>query len=54
MYHHYTDRKLVDKHHRVYALLIGVLNQRLPQSHFTFVRDVETALVCLKANMSDN
>ena len=53
-YHNYVDGKPVGKHPRVCALLTGVFNQRPPQSRYTFVWDVETVLVYLKTNMSDN
>ena len=53
-YHNYVDGKPVGKHPRVCALLTGVFNQRPPQSRYTFVWDVETVLVYLKTNVSDN
>ena len=52
-YHNYADEKSVGKHPRACALLTGVFNQRLPQPRHTFVWDVETVLVYLKTNMSD-
>ena len=53
-YHDYVDGKPFGKHLRVYALLIGVFNQRPPQPRYTFVWEVEIVLVYLKTNMSDN
>ena len=53
-YHDYVDGKPVGKHPRVCALMTGVFNQRPPLPRHTSVWDVETDLIYLKTNMSDN